>query len=108
MKNKFNYRVCTNLEQSKQLINLGLTLETADMHLEYISDGIFLPGIGFNIHYCSFEYIPAWSLSRLIEICNEMSDKEISIKQNPFEHIISILVEKQKTDIFKKYFVLKK
>ena len=53
MKNKFNYRVCTNLEQSKQLINLGLTLETADMHLEYISDGIFLPGIGFNIHYCT-------------------------------------------------------
>ena len=68
---KFNSQICTTIEQSKRLLELGLNPETADM-------------CWFNVlqkPYCSpYKYFvekaqdmkwiiyPAWSLHRLIEL----------------------------------------
>lgn len=72
METKFNFKsqICTTREQSERLLALGLKKETADMkHISYSSDDF-----GFN----NIEYIPAWSLGRLIEMmpyCIEMNNK---------------------------------
>lgn len=66
---KFNSQICTSVEQSKRLLELGLRSETADMELIY---NIFsktyepLPKAFPIANKCE---IPAWSLHRLIEMC---------------------------------------
>ena len=66
------HKICTSLEQSKKLIELGIDINTADMFWkngvsnEYIQ--CFTPFVsnGTNI---DFDYdIPAWSLSALLEL----------------------------------------
>lgn len=83
MKNfEFKSQICTTKEQSERLLALGLKKETADMTI-----------VKFGEYYCEFvgkveiscgtirmnweeidnsvkEYIPAWSLDRLIEMIN--------------------------------------
>lgn len=68
---KFNSQICTSVEQSNRLLELGLKPETADMVLIY---NIFsktyepLPKAFPTANKCE---IPAWSLHRLIEMCNK-------------------------------------
>ena len=74
---KFNSQVCTTKEQSQHLLDLGLKPETADMEIEifkgdnsisgYVSKGYWDTEISEEI----VELIPAWSLHRLIEMCNK-------------------------------------
>lgn len=56
---KFNSQVCTNLEQSKKLLGLGLKPETADMYI--FDDEVYIgkPNV---------DDIPAWSLHRLVQL----------------------------------------
>lgn len=76
METKFNFKsqVCTSIDQSRRLLELGLKKETADMHYDY-SDEKWKMGVGCNLSACEHlypkYYIPAWSLHRLIEICGE-------------------------------------
>lgn len=105
MKNNFNYGSCTSKEQSKRLIDLGLKPSTADMHLEHIGDGIIVPGIGYH-NLCSIDYMPAWSLTRLIEICGENLNA-LPTRSNPFNYIIDLISDSDRTDNMKKYFVEK-
>lgn len=56
---KFNSQICTSVEQSQRLLELGLKPETSDM---YIYDYVIFAGEG------SIDDIPSWSLHRLIEI----------------------------------------
>ena len=67
-------KLSTNLEQSKKLIELGLDVNTADMH--YFSDG-YNPtklNVGYSAENAKFyrgtenEYIPAWSLTALLGV----------------------------------------
>ena len=79
METKFNSQICTTKEQSERLLALGLKKETADMHLfrvrhkEYWSqwhpktDPYSKLGF-YAIRQNSVEYIPAWSLHRLMEM----------------------------------------
>ena len=66
----FSSQICTTREQSERLIALGLKKKTADTkHISHSSDDF-----GFDV----IEYIPAWSLHRLIEMmpyCIEMNNK---------------------------------
>lgn len=78
---KFNSQICTTVEQSKRLLELGMKFETADMchHLSNPQDKknpytklalddyiyIHLGEEGWE------DTIPAWSLHRLIELCPE-------------------------------------
>ena len=67
---KFNSQICTSVEQSKRLLDLGLKPETADMELIYnIFSNTYepLPKAFPSANKCE---IPAWSLHRLIEIVN--------------------------------------
>ena len=78
---KFNSQICTSVEQSKRLLELGLKPETADMSY-YILDSEPVLTIGMAQVYREIlrggkivetrnaEIIPAWSLHRLIEIVN--------------------------------------
>lgn len=86
---KFNSQICTSVEQSKRLLELGLKPETADMVLfksydlpQYPFDYTFnqdpnalvnrsyVPTVKGNQPYIQDGNIPAWSLHRLIEIVN--------------------------------------
>ena len=70
---KFNSAICTSIEQSRRLLELGLKKETADMYLyQHILDWkSSLEPVDDE------ECIPAWSLSRLIEFmpyCIKVND----------------------------------
>ena len=55
---KFNSQICTSIEQSQRLIALGLKKETADMCI--------YRNVEFAFPCPDDEFIPAWSLSRLL------------------------------------------
>ena len=73
METKFNSQICTSIDQSRMLLELGLKKETADM---YISNGVicarpysevmdFMKGLPME------GIIPAWSLHRLVSMIEE-------------------------------------
>lgn len=79
---KFKSQICTSAEQSKRLLELGLKPETADMELIYnifINTYEPLSKAFPTANKCE---IPAWSLHRLIEICNKTQFGIISIYNN--------------------------
>ena len=81
---KFNSQICTTKEQSERLLALGLKKETADMmFIVLVKDfrGEDVPNAERVYSLCTWyeetsmsvglekrEYIPAWSLHRLIEM----------------------------------------
>lgn len=69
---EFRYsQICTNIEQSKRLLALGLKKETADMHhYQYVEGGRWNIGAHPSIAGYTNRLVPAWSLHRLIEMCN--------------------------------------
>lgn len=76
---KFKSQICTSVEQSQHLLDLGLKPETADMKHFFDNRNDY----SFFHHWecilyewdkeslVDSENIPAWSLHRLIEICNK-------------------------------------
>ena len=80
---EFKSQICTTVEQSKRLLELGLKKKTADMYytnagLPFIKDEFHLECKSFkelsnNLSKISpFTFIPAWSLHRLIELMPEV------------------------------------
>ena len=75
---EFTSQICTTKEQSERLLALGLKKETADCFLEYVGrnnygNNVWHPSIIVN-NYRMPDYsrdFPAWSLHRLIEMCNK-------------------------------------
>ena len=70
-----NTQICTNMEQSKRLLKLGLKPKTADM-LHYKSSSMKIWCVlatPYTEELKSSEkyYIPAWSLHRLIGLLGE-------------------------------------
>lgn len=86
---KFNTQICTTVEQSNRLLELGLKPETSDMH--YIRKTTDVMGNNINadfkeprfgnvnskyvkcvvVGFTNYETLPAWSLHRLfVMICN--------------------------------------
>ncbi len=70
---KFNSQICTTKEQGQRLLDLGLKPETADMSHQYIEAewSWFIIPCNWNNCIISEDIIPAWSLHRLIEMCNK-------------------------------------
>ena len=77
------YKICTDIKQSKKLVELGIDVKTADMHYMYrhweIDENTIGSqsdaSIGFDSDfYCgadnskTYHYIPAWSLTTLLEL----------------------------------------
>ena len=88
---EFNSQICTTIEQSKRLLELGLKPETADMFyvFDYIINDIngFLP-LG---DYSQLEDgdIPAWSLTALLEMLPK------AIRYNDLIHYLEIQTDEE-------------
>lgn len=83
---KFKGQICTTVEQSERLLALGLKKETADMAIPH---PYFEKFIAVPIEHClnPEHCIPAWSLSRLIEICRGPYLKDIPTSTNDNESV---------------------
>ena len=71
---KFNSQICTTVEQSKRLLELGLKSETADMcWLNDMQKPFCSPYkcLVERVQDMKWVIFPAWSLHRLIELCPE-------------------------------------
>ena len=76
---EFNFKstICTDINQSKRLLALGLKKETADCMTITKSNYVkHQPRVVFDYddvlaNTSGFEVIPAWSLGRLVEIINK-------------------------------------
>lgn len=119
---EFKSQICTTIEQSKRLLELGLKPETADMHHYKWSEGYW------DIYTCPPRgsdscYIPAWSLHRLIEMCNKTQfgmtisiyNDEVSIDgdlfevlDNTYDNLISVIEWLIKGNHFKKEYLNEK
>ena len=79
---KFNSQVCTTKEQSQRLLEMGLKPETADMSLSVVCGEEFCQWVGkvnnmgniqvngITVPAEQVENIPAWSLHRLLLLCD--------------------------------------
>ena len=97
---KFNSQICTTREQSERLLSLGLKKETADMvHEPHYVNGLlrdyFKPKILVErvLEYMLtdegfYEYIPAWSLHRLIEMVAGGSEEQMIFLPDPYDELI--------------------
>ena len=107
MELKFNSQVCTNIEQSKKLLELGLKPETADMAWcgkMYWGDNQHIPSeerlmhlfVGYESNVRSFsnrnevDVIPAWSLHRLIDLLH-VNHIEFVWKDGCYEQAIQMI-----------------
>ena len=111
---KFNSQICTTKEQSQRLLDLGLKPETADMKhfFDNRNDYSFfhhwecIPYEWDKEFLVDSENIPAWSLHRLIEMCNKTQfgmtisiyNNEVTIDgdlfevfDNTYDNLISII-----------------
>jgi len=73
-------KICTSLEQSKKLLELGVDVNTADMHYStwtILNEGEYIlsPNQGETIEELQEDYgnqiIPAWSLSALLKLFDD-------------------------------------
>ena len=103
---KFNSQICTSAEQSQRLLDLGLKPETADMILIHnIFSNTYEPLPKAFPTSNKYE-IPAWSLHRLIEMCNKTQfgmtisiyDNEVTVDgdlfevfDNTYDNLISVI-----------------
>lgn len=91
----FTSQICTTKEQSERLLSLGLKRETADMRyqIQYLDlDGILLES-GHSLEpyppLNNDDFIPAWSLHRLIEILGvSKMIFNMDLYDSPYEEII--------------------
>lgn len=115
---KFNSQVCTDINQSKKLLELGLKPETADMvytdaNLPYKKDEFRLICKEYlqlhkavNYEISPFTFIPAWSLHRLMEILNPVSiEFSISTLEDAYEDIIYNISESIKNGYINKEYL---
>jgi len=113
---KFNSQICTTIEQSKRLLALGLKSETADMCIDlYYEDEPF--AVKNKIDYSKqTEFVPAWSLHRLIEIAEvsvEVSGLFVRIsnaycyeeKDNVYDNLIDAISELIAHEVFNKEYL---
>ena len=75
-------KICTTVEQSKKLIELGLDIETSDMYWDFQETGYILIADELCYYHNDSE-IPAWSLAALFELL----PKEIEFYSDECEFI---------------------
>ena len=70
---KFNSQVCTSIDQSRRLLELGLKKETADMLIMSYSTEQDIIALSWSESggWTKDNSIPAWSLHRLIEMIDD-------------------------------------
>ncbi len=63
------YKICTSIEQSKKLIELGIDANTADMYWWYSGKRYYVESMDDN-DFNKESDIPTWSLTALMELMN--------------------------------------
>lgn len=98
---KFNTQISTSVEQSRQLLALGIKKETADMvwmaEMEYDAKNFrtyytgdyFLRPIDYLEGDEHRENVPAWSLHRLIAMCPDFVIAEQRSHEKLYEQVIA-------------------
>lgn len=66
-------KICTSIEQSKKLIELGLDVNTADMYYQWYSEKESALHVGKGSKKLNAD-CPAWSLSALYALLPEKTD----------------------------------
>lgn len=115
----FNSQICTSIEQSNRLLELGLKPETADMSY-YILDSEPVLTIGMAQVYTEVikggkivetrnaEIIPAWSLDRLIELYKDVEDISLwSLEFVNYNRLIQCITFAIEHGIFNKEYLKK-
>ena len=120
---KFNSQICTTEEQSQRLFKLGLNSETADMcWFNDMQTPCCAAYKYFEVRAKEMKWVifPAWSLHRLIEMCNKtQSGMTISIYNdevivdgnlfevfdNAYDNLISVIEWLIKTGLFNKEYL---
>lgn len=86
--NEFKSQICTSIEQSKRLLDLGLKPETADcFHWNY--SGVHY--VGNITEELEQDDIPAWSLHRLMEILDSPLIEFNVLSYNPYKEVIDLI-----------------
>lgn len=62
-------KICTSIEQSKKLIELGIDIDTADMYWWYSGKRYYVESMDDN-DFNKESDIPTWSLTALMELMN--------------------------------------
>ena len=96
METKFNSQICTTREQSGKLIAVGLKKETADMCI--------YRNVEFAFPCPDDDFIPAWSLHRLIEI-GFHKGIGIVVSENAYDSIISLIEKRIQNGVFNKEYL---
>lgn len=70
-------QICTTVEQSKKLVELGIDANTADMHYTFAEDfSMYILYADNEVAYCSERLLPAWSLSALLKLMPKLYEFE--------------------------------
>lgn len=118
---KFNSQICTSIEQSQRLLELGLNPETADcQHFAYTTDSKGKPipkrnqkwvtriGIDKYVPVCGFmsaTFIPAWSLHRMILFCGGTAMFTRDILETAYDDQINAIENLIKNGCFNKEYL---
>lgn len=120
----FNSSVCTSIEQSQRLLELGLKPETADMYITNMSKkGInytddyqigsisfekvmsFWKEKGLKLENTAWEIIPAWSLHRLLLLCDVTAMFTRDILETAYDDQINAIENIIKNGFFNKEYL---
>lgn len=118
---KFNSAICTTKEQSQRLLDLGLKPETADMNYmakTHWGDDWFIPEserlyhLGFHYNEkMKYQYggrvtvIPAWSLHRLLLLCDVTTMFTRDILETAYDDQINAIENLIKDGYFNKEYL---
>lgn len=93
---KFNSQICTTKIQSQRLLDLGLKPETADMYI--FDDEVYIgkPNI---------DDIPAWSLHRLLCLCDVTAMFTRDILETAYDGLINAIENIIKNGYFNKEYL---
>lgn len=71
-------KICTTVEQSRKLIELGIDADSSDMYYQALGDGHYenRPLVS-GLHRFKFN-LPAWSLSKLLELMPKCFSEKVS------------------------------
>jgi hypothetical protein len=114
---KFNSQVCTTKEQSQRLLDLGLKPETADMvlikelaydelaHCTYDADTYMIRPIDYLEGERHRGHIPAWSLQRLLLLCDVTTMFTRDMLETAYDDLINVIETLIKNGYFNKEYL---
>lgn len=85
--------ICTNIDQSKELIKLGIDVNTANMYWWYSGKRFYIEAMDDGDFSKEGGDIPAWSLSALLKLINSDYKLEKSMLDQSFIFTYAIHIE---------------